>query len=325
MRSSSVKGRVFCDWWRCSDWECTMQWNISNYATARAGRLVCARHSSFWRRRICTNKTRNRHRRTVHSCSISCKKKKEKKNINAYDGKRIASTWQPRRIDENIKHSGGVVKIPANKTSMCGECCPFSKREFYFNDDDRPCASRRAVDLRHYFQMSAVHYTEHIEKYYTSQETYRVHTRAFVMYNWHPVNYFRESVLFIVILCYLFSRLFPQSRGRNTLPTIYTYTHTHNVYMCLDVYKHTITSVGRLCHINYKGPYIHGVHRNFRFTTSVMASTICHYNRPVTWLWKQYYFFTIKIEYHNYIKINVRCIKVKTMFQANKSVQNTFT
>jgi len=50
----------------------------------------------------------------------------------------------------------------------------FSKREFYFNDDSRGHVRRRerAVDLRHYFQMSAavayyipLHIDEHIILY----------------------------------------------------------------------------------------------------------------------------------------------------------------
>lgn len=85
----------------------------------------------------------------------------------------------------------------------------FSKREFYFNDDSRGHVRRRrerAVDLRHYFQMSAavvyyipLHIEEHIIFY-----IYRYTLKC--IYDWHPVNYFRER-LFIIIF-YLFSRVF---------------------------------------------------------------------------------------------------------------------
>lgn len=67
--------------------------------------------------------------------------------------------------------------------------------------------TRARVDLRHYFQTSAAAYNidEYIYCYHiTHTDNERIHT---LIYNWHPVNYFRES-LFIVIF-YLFSRLVP--------------------------------------------------------------------------------------------------------------------
>lgn len=88
----------------------------------------------------------------------------------------------------------------------------FSKREFYFNDDSRGHVRRqpeRAVDLRHYFQMSAtvVYYIPlHIEEHIIFYILYRYTLVLKCIYNWHPVNYFRER-LFIVIF-YLFSRAF---------------------------------------------------------------------------------------------------------------------
>jgi len=123
-------------------------------------------------------KTKNKNRRTVVVYQKTCSALNESCRLTTYIYNIMDNT---RRNKSSSRRStdGGAVKIPGQVAVLS-----FSKREFYFNDDSRGHVRRRreqAVDLRHYFQMSAavayyipLHIDEHTILYvYT-----HIHTRT---------------------------------------------------------------------------------------------------------------------------------------------------